>query len=154
AAQHVVPAQRAGGERLLLRGEVGGVVRVELGQICRDAVDDLGHDGRAVPQVRVVAAAAAGEPGDVEGDAAARRVGVDEPLHPGVVPGAVDDRVVRLRDGAGVLGRGLVGVGIGVGVGDDAGDAGVGAADLGGDAAPEVLGGDHLDHAGDARRAR
>ncbi len=146
--QPISPIRRA------LLGDGGCIGRVDLREVRRDAVDDLVDVGRQIPQVRVVALFLAEEVGHGQHRPPRGRVRVHQLRHPGVVAGSVDDHVLRLRDQASVRWRRLVSVRIGVGVDDDAGHLDVGATDLRGDAAPEVLRRDDLDLPSPARVAR
>ncbi len=130
------------------RLEVAGVLRVELRVVVHDRRDHLLHVRRRVPAVRVAAVGLdADELPDVEHDAAAQRAGGDEPRRPRVVADPVLDHHPGAGDRAGVDGGGLVVVRVGRRVRDDARDVDAVAAELGGDAAPEVLGGDDLERA-------
>src|SRR5256885_12246434 len=94
--------------------------------------------------MRVVTRLLADEIADSEHRTARRGVRREQLGGPGVVAGAVDDHVARLGDHPRVLRSGVIVVRVGVRVGDDARHADVFASDLGGDAAPKVLGGYHL----------
>ena len=72
-------------------------------------------------------------------------IGSDEIGGPGIVPYIVDDNVLRGSDRPGIRVIGLVLVRVGVRIGHDARDVHVGPADLGYQAAPEVLGGHYID---------
>src|SRR5439155_27157448 len=142
----VVPAQVLGLEVLALLREVAGVARVELGVVGGDPGDDLVYVVRGVPAVRVAALPDADQVADGEHGPVAGRVGVDHLLGARVVAVAVDDHVPRRGDRAGVGGGRLVAVGVGVGLADDGGDLDAVRAELGGEAAPEVLRDGDLDH--------
>ena len=122
-------------------GGVGGVGALVLGG---DRGDRLAHRARRVPLVRVVARFEAEQVADVDHGAAGAGVGVEQLRRPFVVADPVDDRDLRLGHRPRVFGARFVVVGVGGGVGDDARHRDPVAAELGGDAAPGVLGGNHV----------
>ena len=129
------------------RGEVAAVGRVDAGEVGGGGTDEPVDVGGVVPEVGVPARGHAHQLPDVEHRPAAA-VGGQQARHPRVVAGAVLDRHLGVGQRPGVGCRRLVGMGVGVRVVDDAHHVGVGAADLGDDAAPEVLGRHHPHHAG------
>ena len=104
--------------------------------------------------MRIVARLAADERADHDRLAARRLVGGEQLLHPGIVVDAVDDDDLGVGQRLGGLGARLEQMRVLVGIGQDAGDGDIGAADLGGDVALEILGGDDLHGIGESGRRR
>ena len=75
-------------------------------------------------------------------------MGGEQLCHPRIVVDAVDDDDLRLGERLGGRGAGFEQMGVVVGAGEDAGHRHVGAADLGGDVAVEVLRRDDFDGTG------
>ncbi len=121
--------------------------RIDALKIGCDLIRDPRHDCWTVPHMRVVAFLAPGELAYIELLATAPGIGVERLLGPHVVAGAIDNSVLRHGEGARVATRWLVVVGICIGTRNDVGNLHVAAADLGSDAAPEVLRGHHADRA-------
>ena len=126
-------------------GEVGPVGGVGPLQVRRHRSDGAVDERRVVPEVGVAARRHAHQVADVE-HGPVPAVGGQQLLHPGVVAGAVEHGHLGVGEGPGVGGRRLVGVRVGLRIIDDAHHVGVDAADLGGDASPEVLGRHHPHH--------
>ena len=96
--------------------------------------------------MRVVTLTQSEQRADGERQAPVDRIGGQQLGRPRVIADPVDDRQLRGGHRARVAGARLVVVGILGGVDDDALHAGVNAAQLARDAAPEVLGGRHAYH--------
>ena len=104
--------------------------------------------------MRIVAGLAADQRADEDFLAARGLVGGQQLFHPGVVIDAVDDHDLGVGERLGGLGARLEQMRVLVGIGQDAGDGYVGAADLRGEVAIEVLRGDDLDGIGESGRGR
>ena len=150
-------AGERGLDRTVALGEVGGLGRLDALVGRRQLVDDLEDVGRVVPKVGIAAGRHVHERADVDDGPPICRVGREQLRRPGVVPRPVHDHEAGLGEGPGVGGGALVVVRIGVRVVDDARDLRLASAELRGEAAPDVLRGDHGDHPGAPgvrRRAR
>jgi len=119
-----------------------------ISEIGPHAIDHLHDDRGRVPEVGIGSCRDACQGAHIQDLATGHRIRVEQLGRPRVVAGAVDDHVARLREEPRVMRRRVVVVGIGRRAGNDAGDVNAIAADLGGDAAPEVLRGHHLSLAG------
>ena len=133
--------------------EQGGIGGVDLLQALRDADGDPVDVGGRVPEVRVVAVLLAQQVRDVQHLPPGVWAGVQQLGRPGVVAGAVDDHEAGPSDQPRVARSRVIVVWVGGGIGDHAGDVRALSAQLGRDAAPEVLGRDDLHPGGRAGRA-
>src|SRR5437660_11484005 len=140
----MVRLQRAS-ERLPLLREIGGVGGVACLVIGGDPVGDFVDPAGVVPEMWVVARLLVEQVGNCEHLPARTRVGRQELLAPIVVAGAIQDDVVSGREGTCIGRAALVLVRVRAWVGDDARHRYMRAAQLGGDAAPEVLARDYLE---------
>ena len=140
-AQRVVASERLGLEPTLPGREVAGVRRVGVdvrgGDRCRRP---CGQTSGEYHWCGLSPFAEAEHVADRD-DRAAAAVGREEPGGPGVVADPVDDRDLRAGERSGVGGRRLVAVRVGRRIGDHAAHLHAIPAELGGDAAPHVLGG-------------
>src|SRR5467141_3639689 len=144
----MVRLQRAS-ERVPLLREIGGIGRVACPVVGGDPVGDLLDPVGVVPEMWVVARLLVEQVGNREHLPARTGVGRQELLAPIVVAGAIQDDVVSGREGTRIGRAALVLVRVRARVGDDTRHRYMRAAQLGGDAAPEVLARDYL-----KRRAR
>ena len=146
--------RQRGDERGLALLIIGFVRRVDSheirGQRLGGRLDIIGF----VPQMRIVARLAADELGDHDRPAAGFLVGAEQLLHPGIVVRAVDDNDPGVGQRLRGLRARLEEMRILIRIGQDAGDRNIGAADLGGDVAIEILGRDDLHGVGECGRRR
>src|SRR5205823_3688305 len=139
--QRLIDGHLMGAERRSAAVVVPRVCGVELPIGLHDRVDRALHVPRRVPEVGVAAGLCAHEIADGDHVAAGYRVRVYQLGRPRVVAHAVHQRELGLGEGARVGWGGLVVVRVGGRVVDQARDLHAVAAELRGDAAPEVLGG-------------
>ena len=141
--------------RLMLLVEIAGVLRVEFPVRRTDRVEHLSHVRRRVPPMRVAAGRDADDISHGDHHASGYGIGRDQLRRPAVVPDTVDEGQLRRGHRPRIRRGWLVVVRVGVRVVDDARDLRMRPAQLCREAAPEVLGGDHLDQvAGGPRGSR